>query len=50
MNANPLPSPSPSSLEALNDWVAEVAALTQPDRVHWCDGSDAEFDALTAQM
>src|SRR3546814_16173345 len=50
MNANPIPSPSPSSLEALNDWVADVAALTRPDRIHWCDGSDAEFDALVAAM
>ena len=50
MNANPLPSSPPSSLEALNEWVAEVAALTRPDRIHWCDGSDAEFNALTAQM
>lgn len=37
-------------LEALNDWVAEVAALTRPDRIHWCDGSDAENDALIAGM
>ncbi len=39
-----------SRLEALNAWVAEVAALTQPDRIHWCDGSDAENAALIAQM
>ena len=50
MSAVPLASSTPSSLEALNDWVAEVAALTRPDRIHWCDGSDAEFDALTALM
>jgi len=34
----------------LNDWVAEVAALTKPDRIHWCDGSQAEYAALLAQM
>ena len=39
-----------SSLESLNEWVAQVAALTRPDAVHWCDGSDAENDALTAAM
>jgi phosphoenolpyruvate carboxykinase (GTP) len=27
-------------------WVREVAAHTQPSAIHWCDGSDAEFDAL----
>ena len=50
MNANPLPPSSPGSLEALNDWVAEVAALTRADQIHWCDGSDAESDALVARM
>jgi phosphoenolpyruvate carboxykinase (GTP) len=28
----------------LQEWVDEVAALTQPDTIHWCDGSVAEFD------
>lgn len=39
-----------SRLQALNAWVAEVAALTAPDAIHWCDGSDAENAALLAQM
>ena len=39
-----------SNLDALNQWVAEVAQLTQPARIHWCDGSDSENAMLLAQM
>ena len=39
-----------SKLEALNQWVADVARRTQPDRIHWCDGSEAENDALIELM
>ena len=39
-----------SKLAALNAWVAEVAALTRPAAIHWCDGSDAENTALIATM
>lgn len=39
-----------SSLEALQHWVNDVAALTRPARIHWCDGSDAEYQALVQQM
>jgi phosphoenolpyruvate carboxykinase (GTP) len=34
----------------LQAWVHEMAALTQPDRIHWCDGSQAEYDMLCEQM
>ncbi len=35
---------------ALQAWVDEVAALTTPSEVVWVDGSDAEWDRLTAQL
>ncbi|HEY8682301.1 MAG TPA: phosphoenolpyruvate carboxykinase, partial [Rhodanobacter sp.] len=39
-----------SKLEALEHWVTEVAALTRPAQIHWCDGSDTEYQALVQQM
>jgi phosphoenolpyruvate carboxykinase (GTP) len=31
-------------------WVESVAKLTQPDHIYWCDGSDAEFQALEREL
>ncbi len=35
---------------ALSDWVDEVARLTQPDRIQWCDGSEEEYQTLIKEM
>jgi phosphoenolpyruvate carboxykinase (GTP) len=50
--ANAIPGlfPAPTQHARLVEWVADIAALTKPDRVHWCDGSDAEWDALTSEL
>jgi phosphoenolpyruvate carboxykinase (GTP) len=34
----------------LQAWVEEVAALTQPDDIHWCDGSAEEYDQLAQTL
>ena len=39
-----------SRLDALNQWVLEVARLTQPAAIQWCDGSDTENAQLVAKM
>ncbi|HEY2658186.1 MAG TPA: phosphoenolpyruvate carboxykinase (GTP) [Caulobacteraceae bacterium] len=36
--------------KGLVSWVREIAALTQPDEVHWCDGSQAEWDMLATRL
>jgi phosphoenolpyruvate carboxykinase (GTP) len=44
---NPPPAAGPNA--ALQSWVEEMAKLTQPDRIYWCDGSEAEKRRLTEE-
>src|SRR6187401_2796457 len=41
---------APTTHAKLLDWVGEIADLTQPDAVHWCDGSAGEYDSLAQTL
>jgi phosphoenolpyruvate carboxykinase (GTP) len=41
---------APTENKRLLEWVEEVASLTEPQAIHWCDGSAEEYNALCAQL
>jgi phosphoenolpyruvate carboxykinase (GTP) len=41
---------APTRNKQLLEWVEEVAELTQPDRIEWCDGTQEEWDRLTQEL
>ncbi len=41
---------TPTTNQRLLDWVSEVASLTQPDSIHWVDGSAQEYADLTGAL
>ncbi|WP_262055963.1 phosphoenolpyruvate carboxykinase (GTP) [Streptomyces sp. STR69] len=40
----------PTEHKELVSWVNEIAELTQPDSVVWCDGSEAEYERLSEEL
>jgi phosphoenolpyruvate carboxykinase (GTP) len=43
-------APAPTQNKNLIEWVERTAALTKPDRVVWCDGSEEEWNRLTDEL
>ena len=49
MNTSPYPD-APTRNPKVLAWVKEMEDLCKPDAVYWCDGSEAEYDALCQKL
>ncbi|MFB6842538.1 phosphoenolpyruvate carboxykinase (GTP) [Streptomyces sp. NPDC056361] len=47
---NAAPTTVPTQHQALVSWVNEIAEITQPDAIVWCDGSEAEYERLCEEL
>src|SRR3954467_3284660 len=47
---SPIAQDAPTSNAGLLAWVEDVAELTEPDSIHWCDGSAEEYDQLCSAL
>jgi phosphoenolpyruvate carboxykinase (GTP) len=43
-------TPARTTNRKLLEWVEEIAELTQPEAIYWCDGSAEEYDELCRQL
>ncbi len=50
MSSDTITSTYRSTHQQLQNWVDEVAALTKPDRVYWCEGTTEEWAAITDEL
>ena len=41
---------APTKHAKLRTWVEEIAELTRPEAIHWCDGSTEEYDRLAQEL
>ncbi len=46
----PVATNPPTNHRELVSWVGEIAAITEPDRIVWCDGSEAEYERLCEEL
>src|SRR5690242_14108399 len=48
--ATSLQTSAPTTNKHLIRWIEKMADLTQPERIHWCDGSQQEYDQLGDEL
>jgi len=41
---------APTGNQQLIDWVSHWQEILSPDQIHWCDGSEAEYDRLAGEL
>ncbi len=50
METTAAPADAPTDHKRLLAWVEEIATLTEPQDIHWCDGSKQEYETLCERL